>query len=36
MTVAQIIEQVAAFGCDLVEITGGEPLVQERYTGAGE
>lgn len=29
MSIAQIIEQVDAFGCDLVEITGGEPLLQE-------
>jgi 7-carboxy-7-deazaguanine synthase len=28
MTVAQIVKQVAAFGCRLVEITGGEPLLQ--------
>lgn len=29
MSIAQIIEQVDAFGCHLVEITGGEPLLQE-------
>ena len=29
MPVAQIVEQVAAFGCGRVEITGGEPLAQE-------
>lgn len=28
MSVAQIVDQVATFGCDRVEITGGEPLVQ--------
>ncbi len=28
MSVAQIVEQVSAFGCRLVEITGGEPLLQ--------
>ena len=28
MSVIQIVDQVAAFGCDWVEITGGEPLVQ--------
>ena len=33
MSVAQILEQVRDFGYDLVEITGGEPLVQE-YTPA--
>jgi 7-carboxy-7-deazaguanine synthase len=30
MTVAQVVEQVEAFRCPLVEITGGEPLLQER------
>ena len=29
MSVAQIIEQVGSFGGNLVEITGGEPLVQD-------
>jgi len=28
MSVAQIVDQVATFGCDWVEITGGEPLAQ--------
>jgi 7-carboxy-7-deazaguanine synthase len=28
MSVAQIADQVATFGCDWVEITGGEPLAQ--------
>ena len=28
-TVAEVVEEVAAFGCPLVEITGGEPLLQE-------
>jgi 7-carboxy-7-deazaguanine synthase len=28
MPLAQIVEQVLAFGCPLVEITGGEPLLQ--------
>jgi 7-carboxy-7-deazaguanine synthase len=29
MPVAEIVAQVISFGCDLVEITGGEPLLQE-------
>lgn len=33
MSVAQIVDQVATFGCRLVEITGGEPLFQD-YTPA--
>lgn len=33
MAVQQIIDQVERFGCDLVEITGGEPLVQEHTSG---
>ena len=28
-TVAEVVEAVAAFGCALVEITGGEPLLQD-------
>jgi 7-carboxy-7-deazaguanine synthase len=28
MSVGQVVEQVGRFGCDLVEVTGGEPLVQ--------
>ena len=28
-TVAEVVEEVAAFGCPLVEVTGGEPLLQE-------
>ncbi len=28
MEVAEIVRRVADFGCDLVEVTGGEPLVQ--------
>ena len=28
-TVAEVVEAVAAFGCPLVEVTGGEPLLQE-------
>ncbi len=28
-TIAQVIEKVKEFGCRLVEITGGEPLVQD-------
>lgn len=28
MTVAEVARKAAAFGCDLVEITGGEPLLQ--------
>ena len=30
LTVNQVVEKVAAFGCDLVEITGGEPLLQPK------
>jgi len=30
MTVEEIITQVRGYGCKLVEITGGEPLVQKR------
>jgi 7-carboxy-7-deazaguanine synthase len=29
MTVADIVERVSGYGCDLVEITGGEPLLQK-------
>jgi len=29
LTVPQVVETVSGFGCRLVEITGGEPLVQE-------
>jgi 7-carboxy-7-deazaguanine synthase len=29
MAVADIAERVAAYGCDLVEVTGGEPLLQK-------
>jgi 7-carboxy-7-deazaguanine synthase len=29
MTLDEVIEQVKAYGCQLVEITGGEPLVQQ-------
>ena len=29
MEIALIIERVSVFGCNLIEITGGEPLVQE-------
>ena len=29
MTVGQIMDRVASFGCNLVEITGGEPLLQD-------
>jgi 7-carboxy-7-deazaguanine synthase len=28
MTVEQVLQEVAAFGCPLVEVTGGEPLLQ--------
>jgi 7-carboxy-7-deazaguanine synthase len=28
MTVAEVIDQVLAYGCNLVEVTGGEPLAQ--------
>jgi 7-carboxy-7-deazaguanine synthase len=30
IAVGRIVEQVASFGCGLVEITGGEPLMQNR------
>ena len=30
MTINQIVDQVAAFECPMVEITGGEPLIQPR------
>ncbi len=30
MALAEIIDKIASFGCPLVEITGGEPLLQER------
>jgi 7-carboxy-7-deazaguanine synthase len=30
MAVGQVLDQVRRFGCDLVEVTGGEPLVQPR------
>lgn len=29
LTLSQILEQVAGFDCNLVEITGGEPLIQK-------
>jgi len=29
MPVAEIIERVRAYGCDLVEVTGGEPMLQK-------
>ena len=29
MTLGQIVKKVTKFGCRLVEITGGEPLLQE-------
>ena len=28
LTVAEVVERVAAYGCPLVEVTGGEPLLQ--------
>ena len=30
MSIRQIIDRVASFNCDLVEITGGEPLIQDQ------
>ena len=30
MSIGHIVERVASFGCRLVEITGGEPLLQEQ------
>jgi 7-carboxy-7-deazaguanine synthase len=29
MSLRQVIERVASFGCELVELTGGEPLLQD-------
>ena len=29
MTIREILSEVAGFGCNLVEVTGGEPLLQE-------
>jgi len=29
MTVDEVVAEVAGYGCDLVEVTGGEPLLQE-------
>ncbi len=29
MSIAQIVRQAGVFGCNLIEITGGEPLIQE-------
>ena len=29
MSIDEVLEQVDGFGCDLVEVTGGEPLLQE-------
>jgi 7-carboxy-7-deazaguanine synthase len=28
LAVAEVVERVSAYGCDLVEVTGGEPLLQ--------
>jgi 7-carboxy-7-deazaguanine synthase len=36
LEVEQVVAQVAAYGCDLVEITGGEPLLQEDVYGLME
>lgn len=33
MTVNAVVEKIAAFGCPLVEITGGEPLLQREVHG---
>ena len=33
LEIDQIVDQVASYGCDLVEITGGEPLLQEGVYG---
>lgn len=33
MTVAEVLEQVRSYDCRLVEITGGEPLVQKQPCG---
>ena len=30
MTIAEVMEQVRSYGCPLVEVTGGEPLVQKQ------
>jgi 7-carboxy-7-deazaguanine synthase len=29
MALGEVVEQIDGFGCDLVEVTGGEPLLQE-------
>jgi len=29
MDIEEILDKVSSYGCDLVEITGGEPLIQE-------
>jgi 7-carboxy-7-deazaguanine synthase len=29
MAVAEVVERVTSYGCDLVEVTGGEPLLQK-------
>lgn len=29
MSIAEIVEQIDAYACDLIEITGGEPMLQE-------
>jgi len=33
MTIAEVMEQVRSYNCQLVEITGGEPLVQKQPCG---
>jgi 7-carboxy-7-deazaguanine synthase len=33
MTIAEVIEEVGAYNCPIVEITGGEPLMQEEAAG---
>jgi len=36
MTVAEIVDEVRAYGVDLVEITGGEPMLQEETSELAE
>ena len=36
LTIEQVMERVAVYGCDLVEVTGGEPLTQPEAIGLME
>ncbi|MFZ2444768.1 MAG: radical SAM protein [Syntrophobacteraceae bacterium] len=33
MEISRVLERVSAFGCGLIEVTGGEPLIQEETPG---